>query len=185
MTRLYQQVIRNLHHALQIKRRAITEDPRKTAHFLGSQVQYLLKDTSWLPKQYRVAAAGTVANYLIYKTKAFSLLALVWGKGQKLPIHNHKVAGAIGIVQGNETEQPYEKLDSGLFKPVGKPIIAKPGDVGLVWPDGRDWHSVANDHEETSVSLHLYAADYTNFAREKLIDGKLVGYVSKPVNPFN
>ncbi len=111
------------------------------------------------------------AAYLVYKPpdRSFSIISMVWGAGQKFPIHDHLSWGLIGVYQNKITEERYERLDDGAKE--GYADIRQTGvtnfeegqilEEGLVFDELRrnDIHRILNHTGRPSVSIHILASD--------------------------
>jgi predicted metal-dependent enzyme (double-stranded beta helix superfamily) len=55
------------------------------------------------------------AAYLVYRPpdRTFSIISMVWGAGQKFPIHDHLSCGLIGVYQNSIIAEIFERLDDG------------------------------------------------------------------------
>ncbi len=111
------------------------------------------------------------AAYLVYKPpdRSFSIISMVWGAGQRFPVHDHLSWGLIGVYQNTITEERYERLDDGSKE--GYADIRQTGvtnfeegqilEEGLVFDEHRrnDIHRILNQTGRPSVSIHILASD--------------------------
>lgn len=111
------------------------------------------------------------AAYLVYKPpdRAFSIISMVWGAGQKFPIHDHLSWGLIGVYQNRITEERYERLDDGSKE--GYADVKQTGvtdfqegqilEEGLVFDEHHrdDIHRILNHTAKPAVSIHILASD--------------------------
>jgi predicted metal-dependent enzyme (double-stranded beta helix superfamily)/TusA-related sulfurtransferase len=111
------------------------------------------------------------AAYLVYRPphRTFSIISMVWGAGQKFPIHDHLSWGLIGVYQNSIIEERYERLDDGAKE--GYADIRETGvtdfhegqvlEEGLVFDEHRrdDIHRILNQTSKPSVSIHILASD--------------------------
>lgn len=132
----------------------------------------LVAHDDWLPDAFAQPSAQRYQQYLLYGDPCdrFSVVSFVWGPGQKTPIHDHTVWGAIGMLRGAERAQAYAATAAGMTT-VGPPTLLKPGDVDLVSPDLGDVHEVANALPDTvSISIHVYGGNIGRIRRH-VFDG--------------
>ncbi len=111
------------------------------------------------------------AAYLVNRPpdRSFSVISMVWGAGQRFPIHDHLSWGLIGVYQNRITEERYERLDRGSTE--GHAEIRETGttdfqegqilEEGLVYDEHRrnDIHRILNQTGRPSVSIHILASD--------------------------
>ena len=122
----------------------------------------LIKTSHWLDPAYKKPDPQFYQQYLLYAdpNDRFSVVSFVWGPGQSTPIHDHTVWGLVGVLEGSETCQRYQRNDKGLVEPVGPEQIYVPGDIDCVSPSVGDIHTVANALlDKPSVSIHIYGAN--------------------------
>jgi predicted metal-dependent enzyme (double-stranded beta helix superfamily) len=165
--------------------------PEELCDYLVNKIEHLVRHPELIPEEYTQGRDNELLCYLLLKGKGYSLFTIVWGPGYKGKPHNHRVPGAIGILEGEETEQrfTFDKKRHRLM-PNGAPVVHKQGDIATVFPDpdntsidDMDWHCISNKGTGKSVSLHLYAADFMTFPRLRYTDGDFVTYTSHIENP--
>jgi 3-mercaptopropionate dioxygenase len=102
----------------------------------------------------------------------FSLSSFVWGPGQGTPIHDHGVAGWVGVLTGAECCQRYS--EDGVHA-LGQEHRLNPGDMAAVTPHDAsvgDVHTVRNAYaDRTSISIHLYRGDIAALPRRVFKEG--------------
>ena len=124
-------------------------------------LENLIAVDDWLPEEFTKPHPQYYQQYLLYADPLdlFSVVSLVWGPGQKTPVHNHTVWGMIGQLRGEEKGTPYYRQAEGGFK-AGEPSICPPGHVETVSPNTHDIHVVENNlSNETSISIHVYGGN--------------------------
>lgn len=95
----------------------------------------------------------------------FSVVSFVWGPGQRTPVHDHTVWGAIGVLRGAETTQRF-RAAAGTLAAEGAPYRLEAGSVECVSPRLGDVHSVANAHDDrVSISIHVYGGNIGRIER--------------------
>jgi predicted metal-dependent enzyme (double-stranded beta helix superfamily) len=130
-------------------------------------LQKLLQSEGLVPDNYLKPHAEKYAQYLLYKPEdeAFSVIAFIWGAGQKAPVHDHLIWGLVGVYEGEVEETRYRRIDNGLDAPQQftleaiKTIKAVKGDISFVYPPNYDIHGVSNLSDEIAVTIHIYGAD--------------------------
>lgn len=90
---------------------------------------------------------------------AYSIVALVWQRGQRTPIHSHRSWCVVGIHQGRELERSFRAGADGLVK-VDEHVLEQ-GHVTWLLQGDQDIHDVANADTTTTISIHIYGLDYT------------------------
>lgn len=156
------------------------------SEYLMEKILPFVQNPEKVPAMYKEGSADGPACHLLLKGPGYSLMTMVYLPGQGNMPHNHLTPGAIGVLEGFETEQKYtfDKRQKILL-PNGAPTTVAAGYIGSVYPDifnekldETDWHSIKNMHDKKAVSVHLYAQDYSTFYRQKYVDKKLVAYTS-------
>jgi len=115
------------------------------------------------------AEQGTgAATYRLHEEPDHSLAVFVvtWLPGDETPPHDHGTWAVIAGLEGHETNHWWKRLDDGS-KP-GYAEVARDGSERIdpshiVAMSGRAIHSLHNDSQGPSVTLHLYGTnvDYT------------------------
>lgn len=144
--------------------------PTDEAALLGqvtAELAELVARDDWLPEAFSVPDPDRYQQYLLYgdPLDRFSVVSFVWGPGQKTPIHDHTVWGAIGMLRGAERSQAYRRTADGML-PAGPARLLEPGDVETVWPLTGDIHEVANAFaDRNSISIHVYGGNIGRIVR--------------------
>lgn len=95
-----------------------------------------------------------------------SVFKAVWAQGMKVPPHDHRMWGAIGVYGGREDNEFFRRTAHGIEESGGKVLTV--GDVALM---GRDTiHSVAAP--VWTGAIHVYGGDFVNQPRSMWIDGE-------------
>ena len=153
---------------------------RETGRYLAALVQ----TDDWLPPAYAVPHPKFYQQYLLYgdPLDRFSVVSFVWGPGQRTPIHNHTVWGAIGMLRGAELGQAFALGTGGQPpQPVGEKERLDPGGVVFVSPTIGDVHQVWNAYpDRTSISIHVYGGNIGRVRRQVFAaeDGAVKEFVS-------
>jgi predicted metal-dependent enzyme (double-stranded beta helix superfamily) len=131
-----------------------------------SQVEKLLKTQDWLPEWAFKLDSGVSERDCVLATGLENgpMVTLVtWNSGCVGKIHDHLTWGALGVVSGKERCLSYKCVgrEGDKFKKcvLDKEDVLSPGDVfGM---DSSIIHKMVNiaDHNEVSVSIHVYGKD--------------------------
>ena len=128
---------------------------------MGREIRAALRAATatggWLPPERRRASHENYARHLIYADPAerFSILAIVWDRGQQSPVHAHHCWCAVGVYQGMLTETYYREAVDG--KPPLETGSARHA-VGASTFDGSGTgiHRIGNYSGVLAISLHVY-----------------------------
>jgi len=130
---------------------------------VSSRLQALVSGPDWLWTDARQPSDDGYAQHLLHAADdgAFSVCSLVWKRGQKTAIHDHRAWCVVGVLEGVERETCYRLADDG-----GRPFLMEcgvrdvaAGNVTGGIADGSDIHAVANAGDGLAVSIHVYGAD--------------------------
>ncbi|MCS6801460.1 MAG: cysteine dioxygenase family protein [Chloroflexota bacterium] len=89
---------------------------------------------------------------------AFSIVSLVWTRGQETSIHDHVSWCVVGVHRGREDETRY-RLDAGRNALIElETVTSDVGAIAALTPPG-DIHKVANRSTDLTISIHIYGAD--------------------------
>jgi predicted metal-dependent enzyme (double-stranded beta helix superfamily) len=128
---------------------------------MGPGIKAALRDATaesgWLPPERRRASHEHYARHLIYGDPdgRFSILAIIWDRGQKSPIHAHHCWCAVGVYQGLLTETYYREGTAGE-PPVEIGSARHAAGAATFAPAGSGIHRIANYSGVLAVSLHVY-----------------------------
>lgn len=145
------------------------------------ELKKLLEDSAWLEPEFKKPHPEYYQQYLLYldPEERFSIVSFVWGPGQKTPIHNHEVWGAIGVLEGAEISTSYTRNETGLH-PVAQVDFLDTGDIDWFTPNTGDIHAVNNAFEDrVSISIHIYGANIGKVERFTYqLDGTAKPFIS-------
>lgn len=112
--------------------------------------------TGWLPPERRRASHDHYSRHLVHADPEdrFSILAIVWDRGQMSPIHGHHCWCAVGVYQGLLTETRYRESPDGA-PPVETGSARHAAGTSLFDP-GSGIHRIANYSSVLAVSIHVY-----------------------------
>ena len=124
-------------------------------------------DAGWLPPERRRASHEHYARHLIHADPQdrFSILAIVWDRGQMSPIHAHHCWCAVGVYQGLLTETHYRAGAAGE-PPVEIGSARHAAGASTFDSGGKGIHRIANYSGVLAVSLHIYGV-----ARDRIATG--------------
>lgn len=128
---------------------------------MGAEIEAALRDataeTGWLPPERRRASHEHYARHVVYADPddRFSILAIVWDRGQMSPIHAHLCWCAVGVYQGLLTETHYREYAAG-DPPVEIGSTRRAAGTATFEPAGSGIHRIANYSGVLAVSLHIY-----------------------------
>ncbi|MBT6095091.1 MAG: cysteine dioxygenase family protein, partial [Rhodospirillaceae bacterium] len=130
-------------------------------------------DTSWMrPEFYETDAEQGMGINILHEEEDVTILVEVisWAPGQGVAPHDHQTWGVVVGIDGVEVNVDWRRLDDGS-KPgfadleKARELHVKKGDVVALLPD--DIHSVRNDGDTPSVSLHMYGRVLAKTARSE------------------
>lgn len=118
-----------------------------------------------LPERCLGAAPDCYARHLLHvdPAKRFSVVVMVWGPGQKTPIHDHGGMWCVeGVYRGRIRVTRYD-LDAPIQDRVARfhryeVIEAGVGKTGSLIPPV-DFHTIENPEEGTAITVHTYGGE--------------------------
>ena len=130
--------------------------PQDMAREVQAALRGAIAQPDWLPEDRRRASHDNYARHLLYGDPEgrFSILALVWERGQKSPIHGHYCWCSVGVYQGELTETYYRESPGGLPTRVGSTRRGA-GTLSFDAP-ASGIHRIANESGAPAISLHVY-----------------------------
>lgn len=150
---------------------AQTDDPQRIIEQVRPLAQRMAENRdSWLkPEHYKYDEEQGVGLTVLHEEPDHTLavFAVCWGPGKGVPPHNHGTWAVVAGVDGPETNTFWKRVDDGSKE--GYAEIVKAGskvfnqaEVLSLLPDGI--HSVSNEGDKTTVSLHTYGmhVNYTS-----------------------
>lgn len=138
---------------------------RETGRHLPEQVA--LDD--WLPEAFVQPHPQFYQQYLLHRDPLgrISVVSFVWGPGQRMPIRDHTVSGAIGMLRNAEWVRAFELRPVALPLPVGEKERLDADLVTFLSPSSGDVHQVWNAHADlTSTSIHVYGGNIGRIRRQ-------------------
>ena len=136
--------------------------------------QFALSEVWREPRHYQADREQGFGAHLLHEEPDHSLavFAASWLPGRGAPPHDHGVWAIVVGVEGLERNVFFERTDDrsrpghAELRRIGEQVLG-PGDV-LAMPAGTI-HSVSNDTERVSLSLHVYG-QHINFTRRSQFD---------------
>jgi predicted metal-dependent enzyme (double-stranded beta helix superfamily) len=141
---------------------AQTQDPREIITRVSPIVRRLALAKEWLqPHYFECDAEQGFGVHLLHEEldHTLAVFAIAWLPARGAPPHNHGTWAVVAGVDGPEKNTFWKRLDDGS-RPGYAEIISEgehlfgPGEVVAFLPD--DIHSVANETDQVTLSLHVY-----------------------------
>src|SRR5260221_2822687 len=142
-------------------RSAVAANPHnweQTARVVADVLRTHLPSANMLSPEQRLGDPDHYCSLPLYiEPDTFSIMALVWRRGQKTPIHNHVTWCVFGVIKGVEYEELFKLNEDGSLDKAG--VNHNPtGSVDHLAPPG-DIHRVRNKGRFTAISIHVYGID--------------------------
>jgi predicted metal-dependent enzyme (double-stranded beta helix superfamily) len=101
-------------------------------------------------------------RYMLYKDPqyGFVVMMLVWGVGDKTPIHAHGTWGVEAIIKNNVRVTTYSNCP--VSPKMKTDDICAAGDIAFVLPPDDDVHVVAQEGLLPAISVHIYGHELVN-----------------------
>ena len=101
-------------------------------------------------------------RYMLYKDPdyGFVIMMLVWGRGDKTPIHDHGTWGIEAVLQDTIAVTSYTSCEVNPEEVAQ--IILPQGSVAFVLPPDFDRHVVEHYAGEQAISVHVYGKELTS-----------------------
>jgi len=125
------------------------------------------------------------ANNLVYRPddRVFSVMAGNWLPGQTTPIHDHLTWAVVGVVEGEERESIYKRVDDGSNRKLARLELVSErvngkGHVTTLSKSGI--HKIDNVSSSPSLSIHMYGLDIGTTERHSYnpVSGEISRFVS-------
>jgi predicted metal-dependent enzyme (double-stranded beta helix superfamily) len=138
------------------------QDPREIITRLRPIVRRLALAKEWLqPHHSECDGEQGFGVHLLHEEldHTLAVFAIAWLPDRGAPPHNHGTWAVVAGVDGSEKNTFWKRLDDGS-RPGYAEIISEgervfgPGEVVAFLPD--DIHSVTNETDQVTVSLHVY-----------------------------
>lgn len=142
---------------------ATEPDPAAIAARAGMLLRPALADPTLLEARHREPADDRYRQHLVHvhPLGLYSIVALVWQRGQATPIHDHRCWCVVGVWRGCERETSYDLHGDGstTYLVPRASAVAIPGDVSVLVPPDEDIHRVEQHGSELAISVHVYGDD--------------------------
>jgi predicted metal-dependent enzyme (double-stranded beta helix superfamily) len=147
--------------------------PDETARRVAALARPLAEDTSWIePRLFEANEAQGFGVTILHEEAEHGLLVetVCWLPGRGVAPHDHRTWGVVIGLKGSERNINWRRLDDGSRAGYAdlaqdENIIVERGDTVLLMPD--DIHSVRNEGEEPSLSLHIYGRSLAHVNRSE------------------
>lgn len=129
----------------------------------------LVASDDWLPEEFAKHDPASFKQYRLHREPdgAFTVLCVVWGKGQAAGPHDHSIWGIVGQLRGAERTRDYDPPVAGQPMTVRHEAVLHPGDTCAISPSVGDIHDVSNAHDGVSISIHAYGGDLAAVAERR------------------
>lgn len=157
--------IQDMMSSRKIDGKALEEIQTAVADFIPS-FQAELCEQDWEP-----------GRYMLYKdpTHGFVIMMLVWGKGDKTPIHAHGTWGVEAVIKNQVCVTNYSNCPSNPKETCC--AILSAGEVTYVIPPDEDVHVVEQSGDLPAITIHVYGKELT----ENIVFSPGSGYGTRPV----
>lgn len=138
--------------------------------------QELLYDPSWITDEFRRDIPDATASWAVYRSQDpdLCIFTMVVPAHSETKVHNHLTDGWVGLVQGEQVERKYHRVDDGSRPHYAELELVSqdPIELGeLTWlkhPDD-DIHQVLTASDVPSVSLHVLCNDLGTVERQMFV----------------
>lgn len=150
-----------------------TQDMSAIVSRVAALAKPLADDQSWVGAAcYETDESQGIGVHILHEEPDHNLLieTVCWQPGRGVKPHDHQTWGVVVGLDGDERNVSWRRLDDGT-KPgfadlvEDKVTIAQRGDVICLQPD--DIHSVTNEGEKPSLSLHIYGRSLAHVNRSE------------------
>lgn len=135
-------------------------------------LERLVSNRELLKPELRVPRKDQFAVYNLIESEDIIVLSAVFMPGQAAPVHDHKVWGAFGILEGQTLDTRYTRVDDGSRPGSAKLEITSTrmlqrGQAAVSWPPDNDIHKVENpsSSDVITVEVHVYGMDLAKLKR--------------------
>lgn len=152
---------------------AATDDLQRILAQVRPLVQRAALAKDWLrPEHYTCDEAQGFGVHLLHEEPehALAMFAMAWLPGRGAPPHDHGTWAVVAGVEGLEKNTFWHRVDDGTRDGYAEIVRAGekhfgPGQVVSLLPDGI--HSVENDTDAVTVSLHVYGMHINHTGRRR------------------
>lgn len=128
----------------------------------------LIGHNDWLPGEFAAPDPDFYQQYLLYLDpwERFSVVSVVWDKGQGTPIYDLSIWGIIGVLDGALSCRIFDRDPHEHRLMAGDPKQLGPGDIYVASPRIGDIHQMSNSiSDQGTVSIHVYGANIATVKR--------------------
>ncbi len=149
----------------------------------GRLLSALVAHDDWLPEEFAKPHAAHHQEYLLHcdPLERFSVVSVVLGPSQKMPVHDHLTWCLSGVLRGMEHFEEYRHEGEGRPMLKTGDHIGPQGEIEAVSPSIGDIHTISNAMPyRTTVSIHVFGANIGVMKRHKFVlpTGEKQDYVS-------
>ena len=149
------------------------DDPRAILQKAAPLASRMKDDTSWVtPEYYECGDEQGFGITVLHEEADHTLLVevIAWLPGRGVKPHDHQTWGIVVGLDGQETNVNWLRRDDGSkpgFADIysNHELVVGRGDVAVFMPN--DIHSVRNDGDTTTLSLHVYGRSLAHTARSE------------------
>jgi predicted metal-dependent enzyme (double-stranded beta helix superfamily) len=147
-----------------------TDDEHEITRRLADRLSALLSSGYRLPPEFTRPSADHHVTYPLHidPEDRWSMVSVVWGVGQRTPVHSHETWGVAGVYAGAERETQYVKpaacAPAAPLEAAGEALYT-PGQVTVCCTSDDDVHSVEAVGTEPTVGIHVYGGNIGTLRR--------------------
>jgi len=148
-----------------------TDDPAMIVAAVAPVAKRLATETSWLKPEYFDCDEGQGMGITVLNEEddhTIFVETVAWLPGRGVAPHDHQTWGVVVGIEGVEVNVNWKRTDDGASEDYAELEVAEElnvgnGDVVVLLPD--DIHSVRNEGQTTSLSLHVYGKALSSLQR--------------------
>lgn len=140
----------------------------------SSYLEKLISNPDCIPPEYRVPSlkgnSRLHGSYLLHRSDDLLVSAEVWGPGDHVDPHDHRVWGMIGVLENTLNEIRFQWHEDEARPGFGRleksrDAVSKPGEVSLLVPGIDEIHQIDNPDSRPTVEIHVYGLDLGTIQR--------------------
>ena len=152
---------------------AETDDPAEITKSVEALAKPLAADVSWLEPRCFEAEDDQGIGIAVFHEEADNTIlveTVCWLPGRGVAPHDHQTWGVVIGLTGEERNVMWQRLDDATQPGFAKleqasDVVMRNGDACRLLPD--EIHSVRNDSDALSMSLHIYGRNLAHVARSE------------------
>ena len=150
-----------------------TDDPAQVVGAVEPLMRAMAADTSWVrPEFYEAGAEMGVGIVVLHEEPAdgFLVETICWMPGRGVAPHDHQTWGIVVGLDGRETNVDWRRRDDGSrpgyadIEKARETVVGR-GVMKTFMPN--DIHSIRNDFDTPSLSLHVYGRNLAQVDRSE------------------